>query len=1059
MTTLIAAGIAVWFFVLCLMPRRPGLGIFGCLAIAAYMDGTAIDLDDSAFKFRFSDLEQYNRLPIELDTRDYFTSSYESVVPLTFRQAPEEFRPDRVGAGGLALDGEELLVCLPRSYASEIDLSPHTIVVLRMPRKVSIQIQNDRPPTKITLGGVERKNLQNGALLWKRPLYSDEQPVPGARFVQFPLRLDGEKPNSNDQTPYWNAMIEVQRDKKWLITHSHHGADQAAEPPSNSTEPLPSGMKEEDLFLVGNWPFEVQEAHATDRALDPPRGFAWHRLKPQSAESKGYFPDLWGEGNVPAKSLGLHRADPYLLNSETDLEIVLTFPRPWGKYKVESSSSPPQEITISVMNDWLFPRDSDSLHLSTGKEWPFKVRNKPGGSPGASDPEVKDPDYGAMQQRTFMLGDENPWVQADSKAPREGVWFRPVVRLSESFTRTVPLLNRIHVLEKWDQTLNTLWKEASAENRCPCPVVEHRTECPGSKKPAGACDGKCLPKHKLVVVTTSGGGIRSAVWTATVLGRLEGRFGPMFPYHVRIITGASGGMVGATYYAGTLTNPFDEVSPDKPLADWSTPDRRFNPHTIECNAISRNIADQDYLSPAASQLVFGDLPRLWASPFSLSYDRGEALEEAWCRTDARGEARKVFSQPFRELAAEESRGWRPSLVFTPMIVEDGRRLLISNLNLDFAPRNIGSMLQERDSSLTRPQINQFDTFVRERPVPAGSDLYSLTAIEFFRLFPEADRFQVGTAARMSATFPLISPAVTMPTSPARSVVDAGYYDNFGINLVALWASLSDVRDWLAQHSSGIAVIQVRDHASQLLRTELDFDRRGAAGRQRREWLALVTGDAPDAIIERGFLQLRRPFYGYLNSRYSVTSFRNDEQVEELSNNLSGQPTSLDELRRYVRQAVPDSAIGATNLAISSPGLRARIDQALKDASIALPYTTLVFECPIEAALSWDLTEFDAQNILMGMGPDPADSLSGLRDPDGGGQMPRLETILNDPFHYSNSQRLLHIIGANYETSPKRPDGGLEGNTLDVARYGVLHNVQRLSLLERWWRRAKRETAP
>jgi hypothetical protein len=43
-------------------------------------------------------------------------------------------------------------------------------------------------------------------------------------------------------------------------------------------------------------------------------------------------------------------------------------------------------------------------------------------------------------------------------------------------------------------------------------------------------------------------------------------------------------------------------------------------------------------------------------------------------------------------AADERMGWRPSLVFTPMMVEDGRRLLISNLDLAFATRNVGGLL-------------------------------------------------------------------------------------------------------------------------------------------------------------------------------------------------------------------------------------------------------------------------------------------------------------------------------------------------------------------------------
>ena len=169
-----------------------------------------------------------------------------------------------------------------------------------------------------------------------------------------------------------------------------------------------------------------------------------------------------------------------------------------------------------------------------------------------------------------------------------------------------------------------------------------------------------------------------------------------------------------------------------------------------------------------------------------------------------------------------------------MLVEDGRRLIISNLDLAFAPRNIGALMLDADSSLLRPQINQFGAFVDGGIVP-GFDLYSLTAVEFFRLFPDATKFRVGTAARMSATFPVISPAVTLPTSPPRSVVDAGYYDNFGINLVSLWVDLGNIKQWLVENTSGVLILQIRDHASQLLRTELDFDAR-AVGNPVSEFL-------------------------------------------------------------------------------------------------------------------------------------------------------------------------------------------------------------------------------
>src|SRR5262249_11207634 len=77
-----------------------------------------------------------------------------------------------------------------------------------------------------------------------------------------------------------------------------------------------------------------------------------------------------------------------------------------------------------------------------------------------------------------------------------------------------------------------------------------------------ACGPAPGRRPKLVVVATSGGGIRAAIWTAVVLGGLEQamRHDDDFAHHVRLITGASGGMVGAAHYVTTLGRPGRDLS-------------------------------------------------------------------------------------------------------------------------------------------------------------------------------------------------------------------------------------------------------------------------------------------------------------------------------------------------------------------------------------------------------------------------------------------------------------------------------------------------------------------
>ena len=73
-----------------------------------------------------------------------------------------------------------------------------------------------------------------------------------------------------------------------------------------------------------------------------------------------------------------------------------------------------------------------------------------------------------------------------------------------------------------------------------------------------------------------------------------------------------------------------------------------------------------------------------------------------------------------------------------MLVEDGRQLLISNLNLGFLSHAMGNLLNSQDHGV-----------------------YSYPAVELFKLFPdEVSRFEIATAVRLNASFP------TSPSLPA-----------------------------------------------------------------------------------------------------------------------------------------------------------------------------------------------------------------------------------------------------------------------------------------------------
>lgn len=333
-------------------------------------------------------------------------------------------------------------------------------------------------------------------------------------------------------------------------------------------------------------------------------------------------------------------------------------------------------------------------------------------------------------------------------------------------------------------------------------------------------------KPKLVLVAVSGGAARSAYWTATVLERLEAEI-PGFGQHVRIISGASGGMLGAACYV-VHRRDTDLGKEKERKTSWV------------------DSVPTDSLKPLAKYIA---LSEIWQScyPSRLIEDRGVVLERDWM----------ALRFPLRKLTKLEEEGKVPSLIFSPMIVEDGRRLLISNLDLG-----------RSDDGSVPPMVKSRGGIVSDQLAGEKVGNYSLSALEFYRIFPEAMCLYLSTAVRMSATFPYVSPAVNLPCEPPRRVVDAGYYDNYGVEVATAW--IYHNQKWLADHTSGVLLVQIRDSVSVKERLDVDDDPPGWA-----EWLG------------RGFQFLTSPIDGFSAARVSSSSFRNDQDVETLSDLFTG----------------------------------------------------------------------------------------------------------------------------------------------------------------------------
>lgn len=283
--------------------------------------------------------------------------------------------------------------------------------------------------------------------------------------------------------------------------------------------------------------------------------------------------------------------------------------------------------------------------------------------------------------------------------------------------------------------------------------------------------GDSSNRPKLVVVCTAGGGIMASAWTTRVLTELDHAAPTVgFMQHVRIITGSSGGIVGAAHCVSAM-------------AGANEPRRLPYDACIDADQLYTAVTTPS-LNESVTWMVLRDLPNIWARPLwnvtgVLPWDRGEALQAAW--EDTSKQHNCGIGKSLGSLRDLELQGAIPSLIVSPTIVEDGRQLLISNLDL----RRLEGVDIDGDG------------------VIESRSVLSLRA-----LFPnEIGQLKLGTAARMTATFPFVSPAAELPTDPPIRLVDSGYTENYGVKTACLW--LVQHRQELAAQTSGVIVVQLR----------------------------------------------------------------------------------------------------------------------------------------------------------------------------------------------------------------------------------------------------------
>ncbi len=268
-------------------------------------------------------------------------------------------------------------------------------------------------------------------------------------------------------------------------------------------------------------------------------------------------------------------------------------------------------------------------------------------------------------------------------------------------------------------------------------------------------------KPKMVLVCSSGGGLKMALWTYFSLGYIDSLTNGSLLKHTQLITGASGGMLGAAYlrelYLDHLTGDINSYY------SYSYIDR-----------LSKDLLNPILYSFSMSDWFFR-LERFSYNGYSYYKDRAYMFEKYINKNLG-----QMLDKPLSAYNEPEKKGLIPMLILNPTIMNTGSRLVISPLNVSYLVKS------------------------------GYSD--SLRNIEFryhYRNFG-ADSLRFLSAIRMSASFPYVSPQVDLPGTPTLTVFDAGINDDFGY--LTAYNFIVFFKDWIKENTDGVIIISLDENS-------------------------------------------------------------------------------------------------------------------------------------------------------------------------------------------------------------------------------------------------------
>jgi hypothetical protein len=346
------------------------------------------------------------------------------------------------------------------------------------------------------------------------------------------------------------------------------------------------------------------------------------------------------------------------------------------------------------------------------------------------------------------------------------------------------------------------------------------------------------PGVPLVLVATSGGGIRAAAWTSLALDCIFERLPAEPPDATRhcpeqegertettsasdrlfAASGTSGGSLGLVEYDAALRNK--DGGPAEPH-DW----------------IEERLGD-DFVAPTVAGMLFRDLPRVFIGLDAS--DRASLLEQAW-------------EDPWDREAAKLDDGLRESWVADPGEDEPLRPLLLLNgTSVEDRCRFMTSVIEASVQSGEHPTDDdclRLDAYGPRAPATASGDGVLPATTELTDLLCVEQDVRMSTAALLSARFAFVSPSGRIAADECAPVaddaltyvVDGGYFDNSGaVALLDLWRTLEPL---VAEENAGEGpcIVPV------FVQLDNDFEAEPAPGPDARPLELLV----PPAVIFGG----------------------------------------------------------------------------------------------------------------------------------------------------------------------------------------------------------------